>query len=126
MLTLSQSAAGKIKGTYPAGIPGCPKGNSACWRGSECPCGEECCCGNEEQVRGPQGCVKCPLPSEHPNLSILTCGCGTGYYKPDGRWVSGEDVRAGLAPPKPGSTLSTTVTKAPTSNASDQGSDGEA
>jgi hypothetical protein len=34
------------------------------------------------------------------DLSTVTCGCGYGYYKPDGTWVSGAAVRAGRAPLK--------------------------
>lgn len=35
------------------------------------------------------------------DLSNVTCDCGHGYFKPDKSWVSGADVRAGLAPSKP-------------------------
>jgi hypothetical protein len=35
------------------------------------------------------------------DLAEITCGCGHGYFKPDKTWVSGADVRAGVAPPKP-------------------------
>lgn len=35
------------------------------------------------------------------DLAEITCGCGHGYFKSDKTWVSGADVRAGVAPPKP-------------------------
>jgi hypothetical protein len=35
------------------------------------------------------------------DLAKVTCDCGHGYFKPDKTWVSGADVRAGLAPSKP-------------------------
>ncbi|RFU27217.1 hypothetical protein B7463_g9120, partial [Scytalidium lignicola] len=35
------------------------------------------------------------------DLAHITCSCGHGYFKPDKTWVSGADVRAGLASSKP-------------------------
>lgn len=35
------------------------------------------------------------------DLADITCVCRHGYFKPDKSWVSGAEVRAGLAPPKP-------------------------
>ncbi|KAJ4296300.1 hypothetical protein N0V90_006345 [Kalmusia sp. IMI 367209] len=35
------------------------------------------------------------------DLANVTCACGHGYFKPDKTWVSGAEVRNGLAPPKP-------------------------
>jgi len=35
-------------------------------------------------------------------LLLLTCGCGFGYFTRERAWVSGADVRAGKAPPRPG------------------------
>lgn len=34
-------------------------------------------------------------------VAEMTCGCGFGYYKPDGTWVAGDLVRAGKAAKKP-------------------------
>ena len=44
----------------------------------------------------------CPKPDvlETTKLEEVTCECGEGYFRPDGAWVSGADVRSGKAPPK--------------------------
>ena len=36
-------------------------------------------------------------------LATITCDCGYGYFRGDGTWVSGADVRAGLLPMRDGS-----------------------
>jgi len=38
---------------------------------------------------------------EYETWKDVTCACGFGYYTLYGEWISGEDVRAGKAPPKP-------------------------
>jgi hypothetical protein len=38
---------------------------------------------------------------EYSTWKDVTCACGFGYYTAFGEWISGADVRAGLAPPKP-------------------------
>ena len=40
--------------------------------------------------------------SKQDELLSITCSCGFGYFMPDGSWISGDDVRAGIAPPRPG------------------------
>jgi hypothetical protein len=37
---------------------------------------------------------------EYSTWKDVTCACGFGYYNIMGEWISGADVRAGLAPLK--------------------------
>ena len=41
-----------------------------------------------------------PEVLETTKLEEVTCECGEGYFRPNGAWVSGADVRSGKAPPK--------------------------
>jgi hypothetical protein len=37
-----------------------------------------------------------------PGCAPPTCKCGLGHFNKSGKWISGDDVRSGRAPPPPG------------------------
>lgn len=49
---------------------------------------------------GSNSCIEPDCDPDEP-LEEVTCACGHGYFNADKRWVSGYEVRSGLAPPKP-------------------------
>ncbi|KAK4445326.1 hypothetical protein QBC34DRAFT_413333 [Podospora aff. communis PSN243] len=80
----------------------------------------DACDSVDAQQRGQWGCKPAPPPSSCPEgkdncaeknevdleeLLAISCPCGFGYYTFDREWVSGADVRAGRALPRPGMVL---------------------
>jgi hypothetical protein len=79
----------------------------------------DACDSSDAQQRGQWGCKPAPPPSTCPEnkagcgekeadleeLLAISCPCGFGYYTFDREWVSGADVRAGRALPRPGMVL---------------------
>lgn len=91
-LTFVESLDGTFIGDQPngAGISDCEKNRQ---RGSSA-------CGPPQPQPDPS--PNAPDPAKKDELLSITCSCHFGYFMPDGSWVSGVDVRAGRAPPRPG------------------------
>ena len=57
-------------------------------------------CQSDSPVDGNNGCLEPDCDPDEP-LEEVTCACGQGYFNAEHNWVSGYEVRMGLAPPKP-------------------------